>query len=71
MTISRRNASYRRSILKDWRPNGQRVYRDEPNQMNGAPDDFSGYRPVQYAYESGGIVNNGAMVQWAAVSYRD
>jgi len=29
----RRNAIKKRNILRDWRPNGQEIYRDDPNNF--------------------------------------
>jgi len=46
----RRQAKHRRSIFKDWRPNGHKVYRDEPQYVATAQP---GFRPLNYSHTSG------------------
>jgi hypothetical protein len=52
VSISRRRAAHRKSIFKDWRPNGQKVYRDEP-QFVSTNIEHSGFRPINYSNRSG------------------
>jgi len=70
LTIRRRRAVHRRSILRDWRPNGQQVYMDDPRLVSanqGAQFIQGGqvrsgqaiFRPVNYANNSG-FLNEGA-----------
>jgi hypothetical protein len=51
VTIRRSRAGHRRSILRDWRPNGQKVYIDEP-QFHPAQNSNL-YRPITISHNSG------------------
>jgi hypothetical protein len=53
LTVRRRRAAHRRSIFKDWRPNGQKVYRDEPQYVTTAAAEQEGFRPLRYTNRSG------------------
>jgi hypothetical protein len=52
VSVRRRRTAHRRSIFKDWRPNGQKVYRDEP-QFVSTNIEHSGFRPINYSNRSG------------------
>jgi len=54
LTIRRRRAAYKRSFLRDWRPNGQRIFLDEP-QLMPAQSSKGLYRPVAISHNNGYI----------------
>jgi len=60
LTIRRRRAVYRSTLLKDWRPNGHKIYRDEPQ----VPPAHNGnlYRPIAISH-NGGFVDETVHVQ--------
>jgi len=61
LTIRRRRAEHRRSLLRDWRPNGQKVYMDDEPQFTTAQRGDL-YRPVAISHNSG-FLNEGVRVQ--------
>jgi len=51
VTIRRRRAAYRRSFLRDWRPNGHKVFIDEPQFHPAQIGNL--YRPIAISHNSG------------------
>jgi len=65
LTVRRRRAAYRRSILRDWRPNGHKVYLDDPQfsqTQEIRPAHSPAYRPYNFSNTSG-FLNEAGRVQ--------
>lgn len=68
----RRHAAYRKSLLGDWKPNGQTVYRDQPQVMTTTqPVIQNVFRPLRYTSNQGPFVNEAAQANYGPGFFND